>query len=293
MQNNLTPFQAATGRCGDITYYSRKGYLVARVRRNDQMHCSSFERNANSVTMSNSVRLWKTFPRTWMPSFSKENDRTTDYNQFIAHARYGWQVYLGKYDSIRYITLLTPVAVSGGLLPPVKMEETDNSMLTNIILNDFILDDDTTVSAMAEAVLERNPLYRAGDALLLYNARQRMTTERPWVSISATFLPLDPCDSRRLSALLAHGVVLMNADGRLATPFGDGMGVAWVHLRPVSKGTGWLRSTQWMEVRNTLAERYMTDEARDRAVKSYEKLRGAKKNDNENHNENENQNQNN
>ncbi len=277
--NNFPALLRPTGRCGDVTYYVRKGNIVARLRHNDAYHCNSLKSSAGCTTMSNTVRLWNRFPRAWKPSFMNKRDSQTDYNSFVSHARYGQAVYLDSLESQQGVTVLVSVAVSDGTLPTVELQVTDNTVLTDIVLNEMTFDTDTTVSALTAAVLENNPLYRAGDALLLYSACQRVAAGMPQVTILASFLPLDRGDDRRLTALLGSGVTLLNAGGRLATPFGDGRGVAWVHLRPAANGAGWLRSTQWMEVRNTLAERYMTVEARDRAVGSYKKLRSAMSNE--------------
>mgnify|MGYP006988854177 CR=1 FL=1 len=277
MKTTQTPFGTTTGRCGDVSYYNRQGDMVARLRKNDCFHSHSVDRSANSVLMSNPVTLWKCFPSGWTPAFRRDSASVTDYNLFIAHARCSWPIYLDRIESMKCVSILTPMAVSGGVLPPVTLQMTEDTMLTDIVIGDLEIDGDTTVGQWSEAVLANNLLFYNKDALLLYNGIQSMNPDLPQANIMATYLALDIHDEHRLTSLLPRRVTLLNAGGRLATGFGDGQGVAWVHLRPAAKGGEWMRSTQWMAVRNALAERYMTEEARDRAIYSYKRLRNAMK----------------
>lgn len=269
-----------TGTVGDLTVYAKNGVCIGRTHQNSTKYKRLPAQCLSAAHMSNIVRLFQTFPEDWRPGFQFLLPGQSSYNRFVAFARHTPPVYLTRQESLWNVAILTPVAVSDGLLPPIAAWWESDCVVTDLEIGPEGSAEGLTVRGLTEALLSRNGGWAEGDVLLFYVADQYLMGPHsvPAVNIYAAGVTLSLADGRPLAEVAKWAKGFESVEGRLACTAsvadifrdnGDnvGGGMVWVHLRPAEKEC--LRSPQRLLCRNPLIERYSSFEQAMEVWKSY------------------------
>lgn len=257
-------------RVGDMTFYWRNGQLVVRVRHNGiGQRRYTVQQMVALMRWKNLINLWRVFPPDGRPAFEGRRPGVTDYNLFLSHAMQTEPVYLTRQQAAAGAAVLTPVVVSAGTLPEIVVTNDGTAPATDIALGSLTLGEETTVGALATAVVSNNAAFRFGDELLCYVGWQRedAVLQVPVVTVECVRLLLDGADRGLLWQGAAARQGFASRRGVLAAAGMEAGGVAWVHTRTVGGRT--LRSTQRMAVDNPLMAAYGSAEAFEAACRSY------------------------
>ena len=267
------PLISGPGRIGDLTFYLKDGQMIGRPRHNEMTGKRAENSRLQSLSIVNAANLWRSFPPGMQPKYQMLGTCRSDYNMFLACARYTRIVPLTKHESRGGAAVVVPVCVSGGMLPPVLTWWDGTAQVTDIAIGTLAVDDETVVAELAQAILAGNAGFAQGDELVCYHARQCVTREgKPYADFSVGVLPVDTGDGRNLRAVVRGCDGFANRGGRLGvgTPFEGG--VAWVHRRTRRDGT-LLLSPQHLLVHNPLIDTFDTEEHRREAILSYGPVR--------------------
>lgn len=267
-----------SGRVGDIVYYRRNGKVYMRQRPRPTMPGHSEASMRFLTSMANTAHLWRAFPRYWCPVFNGRRSELTNYNAFVGANYHTTHIYLSRPMARDGAAVVTPVAVSHGVLPTIGITLADGVAITNIALGPLVPTPSTTVGRLASEIIGRNKGYQPGDTLLFMLLLQQLDSfdQRPFCTSLVARLPLAPASSMPLGRMVYDSIGFAAHEGRLASsalPLG---GMTWVHTRPRPGGEEEQVSTQSLVTNNAeMIAHYSSDEAFRLAVDSYGGIRPA------------------
>jgi len=219
-----------TLRIGGVTFYQRGGQVIGRVSESREKRSNTLPQFIQRQKMRHTTALWKML-RYQEPMFT---ERTNAYQDFASLANGLPVVYVEKTRMTDASFLMPGIPVSNGKLPTIEQHlgEVDG---TPALLTDLKASEWTW-----------------GEILWLYTAEQHTEEAFPRLYFSRKEV-----SRREMTAV----------DGRLAllgNEFADPM-KGWALVRVVDDKC----SPQTIQTRCTLFQQYMTDEALQRAAKSY------------------------
>ena len=149
-------------------------------------------------------------------------------------------------------SVLAPYQISRGTLPSIAYEKGAGDVLvTNLSLGSLVIDAETVVGELAEAIVANNAEWETGDQLTFFYGRQSVdaVTETPRAVIVGTKVVLDVADSTPLweitgslgfSSVAVTGGYVLGMNRSIV----DGA-AAWIHSRESQGGeTQFTESTQ-------------------------------------------------
>ena len=215
----------------------------------------------------NVVAVYKAMQPYLKDCFETKQGAQTDYNRFMGINLHSAPVYLEKDATRLGAAIVAPYVISQGSLPSIQVNGATPT--TDIALGTLSIDDATTVSEFAQAVVQNNQNYSYGDQISFFRLVQEEDSQdgHPYINVSATRVNLDPTDTTTLRSVApASGFSTvgstLGADASLT-----GAGIAWVHSRTVNGKTH--VSSQRLVVENDLLEEYSTTQMLSAATKSY------------------------
>lgn len=248
----------------NLSVYTRCGRIVVRPANSEMPKSRTRGQLTARQRVAHSANLWKALREGGNALFA---GATTAYGRFCSLMRKMPPVYLTKQEYRNYGALLLPgMPVSDGILPDIGYDwgETEGTpaLVTSIAL-ETRLPYSATGTDMVRALCSRKGLWKEGDRLRLYTLVQRIESMIPKVYVTMEELTLECGRGEWRFAEVAVGTV----GGRLAlvgdTLADSNKGWALTHIR------GEKSSSQRVISRCTLYERYTTEEALQRAAKSY------------------------
>jgi len=212
--------------------------------------------------------------------FEDKQPQHTLYNLFLKVNYNQCPVYLTQQETRAGGCVVAPCQFSRGTLDPLVYGLNAYGLLvSNLALGELVIDDDTSVAELSEAIIGHNDGWQEGNELCFLHATQRTDefSGVPRAEMQGWCLRLDTtdCASRRkvydeVSAMGFSSNENQNKNGGyclgMSTPLVNG-GAAWVHLR--RKDSRAQASPQRLYVVNPLYDQYRTEEAFEAAVKSY------------------------
>ena len=256
-----------TGKVGDLVYYVRGGQQIIRgvtiSSKNPRTEAQMLQR----MKWPNVLAVYRALQPYMKDCFETKTGGQTDYNRFASINLHSTPVYLEKSSARMGAAIVAPYTISQGSLPSIQVSGATPT--TDIALGTLSIDDATTVSEFAQAVVENNYDYSYGDQISFFRLVQEEDSQdgHPYINVSATRVNLDPTDTTTLrnvapaSGFSTVGSTL-GADASLT-----GAGIAWVHSRTVNGKTH--VSSQRLVVENDLLEEYSTTQMLSAATKSY------------------------
>ncbi len=256
-----------SGKVGDLVYYVRGGQQIIRgvtiSSKNPRTEAQMLQR----MKWPNVLAVYRALQPYMKDCFETKTGGQTDYNRFASINLQSTPVYMEKSSARMGAAIVAPYTISQGSLPSIQVSGATPT--TDIALGTLSIDDATTVSEFAQAVIENNYDYSYGDQISFFRLVQEEDSQdgHPYINVSATRVNLDPTDTTTLRSVApASGFSTvgstLGADASLT-----GAGIAWVHSRTVNGKTH--VSSQRLVVENDLLEEYSTTQMLSAATKSY------------------------
>ena len=219
-----------TLRFGGVTFYQRGGQVVGRVSESREKRSNTMAQFIQRQKMRHTTALWKML-RYAEPMFT---GRANAYQDFASLANGLPPVYVEKTQMTDASFLMPGIPVSNGKLPTIEQH---------------LGEEDGTPALLSDLTVGS---WQRGEQLWLYTAEQR---------------PEDVIPRVRFSRRMVSRQEMTAVEGRLALlsdEFSDPQ-KGWALVRVVGDQC----SPQTIQTRCTLYQQYMTDEALQRAAKSY------------------------
>ena len=262
-------------RVGNVRYYTKDGKTYTRTVGSSASNPRSDAQMRVRSRIGNTVNMWRMLKPYLMDCFEAASKSVSEYNLFVKKAMNCTPVYLTKSQANTGACVAAPYGVSEGSLPMIQYALNSNGILqTNISLgNSFAIDANTTVGALAMAIVENNSAqYEYGDYLTFIAVSQLGDVEYPYVDVKAWNIELakDSADKvldkvNELGFSVAGGCLAMSE-----AP--DGGCYAWIHSR---KKSGVKVSGQYLYNGNEeFLANFISDEAFDDAKVTYGESKG-------------------
>lgn len=262
------------GKVGTLSTYSNNTGNVARIRTNATNVGESASRTAkqqsNRVRWANLVNFYKA-SKNWMPkAFETKKKNRSDYNQFMSINYAFAKAALTKQEAAAGACVVEGFMISQGSLAPVQVQKHGAHWDTNIKLGTLTISADTTVAALAEAMISNNNFIREGMQLSFVSYQQLVDDlGTPRVLCTAYEMLIDTKNTTEKAMAYLPEFCLASNDGVLTT--GEDIsvgGFAYVLSETISGRT--LVSTQSLILNNeTLIAQYTGAEQIAAAVASY------------------------
>lgn len=258
------------GRVGEEVFFVRNGRQMVRTYVPPTMiHNPRTQRQmAVRTRWANIVAAYKNLAGTLTGCFETRRAGQTDYNRFVGMNMQVPPVYLTRREAELGACIAAGYYISQGSLPEVIVGTDDGTAHTDIRLGSLELDCRTTVAALARAVVSLNADYEYGDRIAYYALLQSVATDgTPYVQRLYACLHLSPADQRPLAETLAPEGFSARCGFLARHPEAAPGAFAWMHTR--GNGKRMLVSPQRLTVANPLLRLYTSDEAKERAIRSY------------------------
>ena len=245
-----------------VTFYQRKGTTVMRSATSQQPHRRTSRQFEARQRMANCTALWKALRAATEPVL---HGGKSSYGRFCTLMRKLPVAYLTKDERLKGAALLMPgMPVSDGMLPDIECQlgqvEGRPALLTSLRLS-------AGARSIPSLLYGPRAELKKSERLCLFRLRQRMPETDPEavprVAVRVEMLDIENCRDQEPFA----GIELMDVDGRLAL-VGDTLGddtMGWALVRMDGDNV----SSQRVVTRCRLYEQYITDQAQERAAKSY------------------------
>ena len=261
LKNNLIVPKGSLKKDG-LTFYQRGDKTVMRSATSEQPHRRTRKQFEARQRMANCTGLWKAMTMDTTPVLAGGK---SSYGRFCTLMRKLPVTYLTKEERQMGAALLLPgIPVSDGMLPDIEYRlgevEGQPALLTSLRLR-------AGTHSMASALYSRGGSLQRDEWLCLYRLKQTTTIFdgeiMPRLNVKVETLDYENCSNEQPFA----DIELRNVDGQLAL-VGDVLGDdmrGWALVR-MAEGKA---SSQKVVTSCSLYEQYLTDEAFERAAKSY------------------------
>ena len=198
------------------------------------------------------------------------------YNAFVQANINVVKVFITKKVRSNGGSVLAPYQISRGTLPSIAYEKGAGDVLvTNLSLGSLVIDAETVVGELAEAIVANNAEWESGDQLTFFYGRQSVdaVTETPRAVIVGTKVVLDVADSTPLweitgslgfSSVAVSGGYVLGMNRSIV----DGA-AAWIHSRESQGGEDLRVGTQSLFVDSSVLAQWQGDSAFDASADSY------------------------
>ena len=144
-----------------------------------------------------------------MYSFDKEKPTSTLFGQWMKFNVKECGAFVKKEDLMNGTQILNNFVVSHGSLDPIEVRMGTDMLLTSVAIGDLVLNEQTTLSDFAQAVMNRNASILSGDQLTLFFAWQNLAEDNLPADIDAQIYELSiRCNEDSASTLLSSIIPL-------------------------------------------------------------------------------------
>ena len=216
------------------------------------------------------------FNKTLKKSYEGLGNTMSTYNAFVQANINVVKVFITKKVRSNGGSVLAPYQISRGTLPSIAYEKGAGDVLvTNLSLGSLVIDAETVVGELAEAIVANNAEWETGDQLTFFYGRQSVdaVTETPRAVIVGTKVVLDVADSTPLweitgslgfSSVAVSGGYVLGMNRSIV----DGA-AAWIHSRESQGGEDLRVGTQSLFVDSSVLAQWQGDSAFDASADSY------------------------
>ena len=220
--------------------------------------------------------VYRQFNKTLKKSYEGLGNTMSTYNAFVQANINVVKVFITKKVRSNGGSVLAPYQISRGTLPSIAYEKGAGDVLvTNLSLGSLVIDAETVVGELAEAIVANNAEWETGDQLTFFYGRQSVdaVTETPRAVIVGTKVVLDVADSTPLweitgslgfSSVAVTGGYVLGMNRSIV----DGA-AAWIHSRESSGGEDLRVGTQSLFVDSSVLAQWQGDSAFDASADSY------------------------
>ena len=266
------------GQIGDYLFRKTKyGTIVSEaptrrvtpVRSESQMYIRTQWVNLGAI--------YRQFNKTLKKAYEGLGNTMSVYNAFVQANINVVKVFITKQMKANGGSVLAPYQITRGTLPSISYAKNGNEVLvTNLSLGSLVIDAQTEVGELADAIVANNAEWESGDQLTFFYGRQTVdeVTNTPRAVIVGTKVVLDVADSTPLWDITGSLGFCSVSDGQDGYVLGmnrvitDGA-AAWIHTRESSGGDNLRVGTQSLFVDSSVLAAYQGDSAFEASTNSY------------------------
>ncbi|MCQ2609163.1 MAG: hypothetical protein MJ197_10820 [Bacteroidales bacterium] len=259
-------------KVGNIRFFERDGKVHSRIATTNHMtNDRTGAQMMNRLMFSSARAMWSCFKGQLKDSFESVELGKSPYTTFVK-LNHNNGVFLTKKQLNDHFMIITPLHISDGTLEPIQqMINDDKQLVTNIVLGDFEITEETTIRDFSICISNNNPNIEYNDELNFVAAKQEVTDYgKPTCKVEVNSLKLELYDERPLLAIMGK-CPLVNKDGYLASKAGLDKGCYAFYLSR-EEGKEKLVSSQMLVSNNDeLIEQYISEEQFTEARQSFGK----------------------
>lgn len=167
---------AFQGKVGTLTTYNAQVGNIARIRYNatnvGESASRTTKQQTNRVRWANLVNFYKASKQWMKKAFEAKKKGISDYNRFMSVNFDNARVALTKSQAAAGACVVEGYLISQGSLSPVEVRPQGDHWITNIVLGDLQLTENTTVAELSAAILANNNFIREGMQLSCISYQQ-------------------------------------------------------------------------------------------------------------------------
>lgn len=248
-------------KVGNIRFYERNGKVHSRIATTSHMtNDRTGAQMMNRLSFSFVQTMWSCFKGQLKDSFESVEPGRSPYNTFV-QLNHNNGVFLTKNQQRDRFRIITPLRISDGSLEPIQqMINDDKQLVTNIVLGDFEITEETTIRDFSVCISNNNPDIECNDELNFVAAKQEVTDYgKPTCRVEVKNLKLDVWDERPLLAIMGK-CPLVNRNGCLASKTELDKGCYAFYLSREEGKKKLVSSQQLVSNNDELIEQYISEE---------------------------------
>lgn len=245
------------------------GTIFARNPRQPSKTRRSENQADRRCQVGNMGAMYRLFDRRITNAFEGKAPGQNDYNIFIQCNYAKHPVYLTKQESKCGGCVLAPYQISRGSLEPIRMNlSQDNVLSTNLSMGSMVIDANTTVAELTMALLQ-NKGFQVGDQITFFYGEQYVDSEEvPRATMEASRLVLSLTDTAKVWDVVSPlGFNTVNGCLGMSTALSNA-GATYIHSRDLDGGLTQV-STQRMTVVSDILADYQSEAAFIASANSY------------------------
>lgn len=265
-----------SGAIGQIVVRNYNGMQVASMKPSRVHNPRSVKQQEQRCRFKNIIAMYQSMKEVLRDAFQDKTGKQSDYNRFQGVNLSQKAVYMKECESIHAV--VAPYVVSQGSLISINNAIGDDGLLhSNIRLGDLSVERTTTVGELSRAIIGNNEGWYEGDELWFVASLQtgdgNTRTPYPDVFCIAMVITLDKGNEEPLEKMY-DGYncwtcdMMTDEDGCLCHTIAERGGYTFEHRRRSIDKV--LVSTQSLVVKNDIFDRYNSEEARQRAIESWQ-----------------------
>lgn len=258
-----------SGKAGALVFFRRKGEQVTRgyVKPTD---ARTRAQGAQRSSLSNIIRVYQSASGFFKSAFENKPSNQSDYNALLSrNLKNEPKIYLPKTMADNNGGVVAPYIISDGSLQAIIVTGIGVAARTNIAVGDtFVLDDTTTIGALAQAVLENNTFIEAGDQLSYLSLEQYSSSGFPRLRSRKYELRLDVQSEELVRTYMPSFALTVNGGFLGHGEYVYSGAFAWVISRRTASGLKVSRQ-QLIVTSDELYQSYTGTNAATRAASSY------------------------
>ena len=215
-QSNVAVIKQS-GKVGTVRFYQRGGETYVRSAHNSVSNNRRTDKQMRQrLTFVSRAIIWRAMKGKLKNSFTMKTGTQSDYNVFMK-LNDGKGVYFTKQQKAKGAQVIFPIQISDGSLESIITTMTRGQLKTNIALGSLVIDANTTVGELANAVVNNNDGYDFDDVLVFVSIIQTVNGEGiPKIKSEFRGLQLTKGDNRKVFNLVLTDA-FQTVDGCLGT----------------------------------------------------------------------------
>lgn len=271
----VIPSGGLSGLMGNVILRNYNGNIYASVKPQQIRNPRTQGQQLQRLKLRNIINLYGCMKEALKDNFQGKTGRQSDYSRFQGCNLSQPSIYLPLMEAdIFRGSVVAPYVVSFGTLPSIEYQVQDGWIVSNVCVGEMEVDGTTPVKDLASAVISNNEQWRNGDVLqLIVCCQEERYGDGGWLAPDSRCrfvnIPLKTDLNVPLARILGGIEIGVNDQRMLSLKMPVQGGAAMVHKRGEGRDT--VASVQTMAVRNTLFDRYHSEEYQRRAIESYAK----------------------
>mgnify|MGYP003320076504 FL=1 len=265
-----------SGLMGDVVMRAYNNTTYVYVRQEKVNNPQTRGQMVQRTKKQNIVNLYGALKPALKDNFQGKVGKQSDYTMFVSCNLSQQPVYLtSKEASADYYSVVAPYIVAFGKLSPIEYSIENEWLVSNIIVGNVELNNDTKVCELANMILSYNAEWKEGDTLEFIICKQNFREDASGETVNVRAeceyanIVLDNGDKSKLSRYLDNIELKADGNGCLCLHASSYGGYAIVQKRKTAKDVA--TGVQSLAVVNPLLEKYTSEEQCEKAIKSYGK----------------------
>lgn len=261
----------ARGKVGDLVLTRVGGQQVQRAYNATPRNPKTKAQTVQRTKLANLINLYRRGKNLLDHSFTNRKENQSSYNAFISRNINMVPVHLTRSQAAAAMSVVGPMVVSDGVIPPITITGGGVDAVTNISVPGLVIDENTTIAMVSRIIIANNPDWQEGDQLTYVSVVQNggVNGGYPFAQFSYFEMDINPSDGTLLRDIMPdYAFSVVNGFVAHGAKFADG-GYCWIHSRKSASGALQASRQELILTSNTLFEQYSSESQLSEATRSY------------------------